>query len=462
MTDSVAVTISPRWNSICTSEAGVDADLVGEVGQRGATRRDERSRRCPCGPACRRSSGPPWPRTPGDARASTCGRDGRDRPDDRTRPGSDRAGRDDRHRGGHRHWDRTRRVHHRDRHDRAHHRGHRGRERRHRRHRDPAHHRGHRRDHRGRHLDRHGPDRGCWDRAESVRVLRHHRRVGTRHARDDPGRAGGRGPAGPALALTRRRARGDAPCPGWARTGCCPDAGCRSACRPVAAREPSGSGPWAPHGVGAAGLGRLRLLGGRRRLDLGRGGRGRGGSRLLDRSGRLGRSGLGGLRLGTGLGGRGLLGRRLGGGLGSRLHLRQQLGTVGVLELLDRRQLDARGSCLCELADSTKLLQRFLAGDAVLLREFGNSGLGHVSPSGPRPLSGVSQTVVGCCRTNWLIARYSSSAHELLLQSLSGRSLLVVVRVEVVAHRCAGQPTLTDLLLAESARGKAFRRTARS
>jgi hypothetical protein len=46
------------------------------------------------------------------------------------------------------------------------------------------------------------------------------------------------------------------------------------------------------------------------------------------------------------------------------------------------------------------------------------SGLGHCSPSGPRPASlsarGGSQTVGGCCK---LIGKYSSSAHELLLQS---------------------------------------------
>jgi hypothetical protein len=41
------------------------------------------------------------------------------------------------------------------------------------------------------------------------------------------------------------------------------------------------------------------------------------------------------------------------------------------------------------------------------------SGLGHFSPSGPRPASlarGGSQTAGGCCK---LIGRYSSSAHEL-------------------------------------------------
>ncbi len=58
-----------------------------------------RSRRCPCGPGRRRSSGPPSARTPGDARAWTCGHVATGRRGDRTHPACCRAGRDDRHRG---------------------------------------------------------------------------------------------------------------------------------------------------------------------------------------------------------------------------------------------------------------------------------------------------------------------------------------------------------------------------
>ena len=70
---------------------------------------------------------------------------------------------------------------------------------------------------------------------------------------------------------------------------------------------------------------------------------------------------------------------------------------------------------------------------------------------------GGSQTNDGWCRTNWLIARYSSSAHELLLQSLS------VGSVREATYSPTGtldSPPAPGVI--RSAREKAFRRTARS
>ena len=186
--------------------------------------RDARSRRCPCGRARHRSSAPPSARTPGDAPAWTCVHDATDHRDARRHPGSatlagttatatgaaaeagattagstgtagaprtatgsaaaagappPRAGR---HRG---------RAHPDDR-DRRAHRGH-----------------GHRR-----------------GRCRRRRGLGHHRRVGARHARAAAGgRRARRTLVVVLVALGAAPGRDGGPCPGWTRTGCCPDAG---------------------------------------------------------------------------------------------------------------------------------------------------------------------------------------------------------------------------------------------
>ena len=248
--------------------------------------------------------------------------------------------------------------------------------------------------------------------AEGARVAGDHRRVGARHA----GTAATRRTRRTAVVLfrlARRRGRTTA----HALTG-------RE--RVVARTRRTRTG----RRTGSRGFLRGRLVGGRlglgRRLRLGDGCLGLGGCRGL----RAGPRGGGCLGLGdgraVGLGGRGcggrsllrsrLLSRRLdglGGGLGG-----QQRVAVGLLELHLDGKLDRRGSRLDELAHLLQLVENFLALDAIGLGELVYSGLGHCSPSGPRPPSlsarGGSQTVGGCCK---LIGKYSSSAHELLLQS---------------------------------------------
>ena len=212
----------------------VDADLLGEVGQRGAARPGERSRRCPCGRACRRSSGLPSARTLDDERAWTCVHGARGHRGDRTHPGCCRADRDD-HVPDHRD-DRRRRTTGAATHAgrtagaaaeaattrgaatgrgtaaaagaTGHHRGHRDR-----------------RGHQG-HRDRRGPPGPPPKAAGDLGII-----AGLGRGMPSPRPAGGRGGRwSPApVPVQRRRASGrdGCPCPGSRRTGCCPGAGRR-------------------------------------------------------------------------------------------------------------------------------------------------------------------------------------------------------------------------------------------
>ena len=256
--------------------------------------------------------------------------------------------------------------------------------------------------------------------AEGGRGLGHHRRVGTRHARA----------TGSATVTRGRRPRGTLVA--GAGTGTRGATGGRTRGGPLAHALAGGEGVVArARGAGAAdragrrglgggrgsrclGRGRLaglggcgllggslgrgllgggggRRLGGRRSLRAGlRTGLGtRGGGRLLS-SRRLGGRLLGGRlvgRLGGGLGGRlrsGLGGRLLGGllrGRGAGL-----LGLQLLAELLAEahlgRQLDGRARRLDELTHLLELLENELALDSELLGELVNAGLGHNSPSG--------------------------------------------------------------------------------
>ncbi len=98
-----------------------------------------------------------------------------------------------------------------------------------------------------------------------------------------------------------------------------------------------------------------------------------------------------------------------------------------------------RGRSLDELADLLQLLQRDLAVDAVLLRESRDTRvLATVAPSGPTRSAREVRPLVGG-GTNWLIARYSSSAHELMLQFLSVDRCRVCI--EPGAFHRLGQPS---------------------
>ena len=108
----------------------------------------------------------------------------------------------------------------------------------------------------------------------------------------------------------------------------------------------------------------------------------------------------------------------LGGGLGG-----QQRVAVGLLELHLDGKLDRRGSRLDELAHLLQLVENFLALDAVGLGELVYSGLGHCSPSGPRPLPsarGVDlRPLVG-------VANSSGSTHRVLMSCCSSPDLSVM------------------------------------
>ena len=380
----------------------VDVDLLGEVGQRRATRAGGRSRRCPCGRARHRSSGPPWPRTPDDARASTCDHDATGHRGDRRHPGSGHAGRDDRHRDD-RH--RRGRSHRDDRRGTA--TGSTGtagatddRER----HRDRAH-----RDDRGRHRDRHRDHRGPGrppgplpNAAGDLGII-----AGLGRGMPDDRAPPSRRPADAADGWSppeprRRRARAPAggPCPGWTRTGCCPDAGRRDGRPGRGAGRLGGRRQRAPRArpagasgsaAGASGSGRRAgsapRLGGRAAVSAGSAGAARARQRPRRPSApRRASAAAGGRlrRLGPGLGAAFLAAasrpRRLGGRCG-----RSGLQLVAVLLLEPHLDggLDRRRCRLDELPHLLELLENELALDTELLGEFVDSGLSHASPSGP-------------------------------------------------------------------------------
>ena len=271
---------------------------------------------------------------------------------------------------------------------------------------------------------------------EGGRGLGHHRRVGTRHARAALGRRAGRtlslgdgvatcglgagtrrGTAAHALArrervVARTRARPGRP------TG--RGAGALGVSVPDSAAGASGSAG----GSGATG-GHGRLGGGRS-LRLGGGGLGR----CLDGLG-LRFDLLGGCLRGAGFLGGCLLGSRLllgrggrGGGRGDGL----QLVAVLLLEPHLDGKLDRRGGRLDELAHLLQLLENKLALDVVLLGEFVNSGLGHVSPSGLETLvRGVASKPLAVC------ANSSGSTHRVLMSCCS--SLLLGLRSVRVRFR---------------------------
>src|SRR6185436_14517297 len=210
-------------------------------------------------------------------------------------------------------------------------------------------------------------------------------------------RPGGRGLGGGARRSGRRLGRGGLGCRGL--DGC--------GCRLLGGRTGSGTRAGARRGLrGGRGLDD--------RLDdgLDHGGRGGLSDRRLGRGGRLGGRLLGGC-LGAGPGG-----GRGGGGRGGGRRRGGGLQRVAVLlaETHLRGELYGRARRLDELAHLLELLENELALDSELLGEFVDSGLGHNSPSGLRPDSGCFSDRYGVCK---LIASYSSSAHELLLQFLS-------------------------------------------
>ncbi len=205
----------------------LDVDLVGEVGQRRASAPGARSRRCPCGRACHRSSAPPCCRTPDGAAACSCGHDATGPPGDRRRPGWSRDRRDARP-DGHRRWDRSHPARHRAAGRRRHHRGsgHRpGPER----HRDPGHRPG---------WEHHPGRRG---RSRRLRATWASSRGWDAACRDRPRHRAPRAGAG-------CRCRDADPCPGRARTGCCRGAGCPDD-PPVAGRGSRGAGRRVPPGL---------------------------------------------------------------------------------------------------------------------------------------------------------------------------------------------------------------------
>ena len=231
--------------------------------------------------------------------------------------------------------------------------------------------------------------------AEGRRGLRHHRRVGARHAGTAlaAGRRTGRtavvatGARGGALAhaLARgervvARARGA----GTADRARCGARGLRgrgSRCLGLGRRGLGLGGRRLRAGLRAGPGSRRRRLGGRGRglgRRLGRGLGSRGGLSDLDDLGGLGgcrgRCGLG-AGLGRGLLGGGLVGRRsLGGGCG-RCGL--QLVAVLLLEAHLDGRLDSRRCRLDELPHLLELLENELALDSELLGEFVDSGLCH-------------------------------------------------------------------------------------
>ncbi len=307
-----------------------------------------------------------------------------DHPDDRRRPGSARAGRDDRGHRGHR---RTQ-----DHRDPAHrHRGHRDREHRHQR-RDrhdrerrsePERHRGraHRRD-RGHHSGLPGRwghrDRGwhrrCWGCERSspgwdaaCRDGRHPRGAadgssssslsrgtgagrrpmpwldanGLLPGRGVPGRAAGRGVGGAGVDASPAGASGSAGGSGSSTTGASGSAGTSATGPGFGAAEASDSTTVAPFDSAVAGAAAFLAAG----FSVGAS-----------------------TDVGLGLGG-------------------QQRVAVGLLELHLDGKLDRRGSRLDELAHLLQLVENLFALDAVGLGELVYSGLGHCSPSGPRPAS---------------------------------------------------------------------------
>ncbi len=225
----------------------------------------------------------------------------------------------------------------------------------------------------------------------------HHRRVGARHA----GTPAGGGRARRTVRRPRRsraaRGRGGGPCPGWTRTGCCRGAGHRDgqpdAVPGLAPRRQAPPGPRArPRRLPPPPESRARGPGPPVPRRAGRAWarwsprpvpRARRRTRSLDAAGAgacVGASAFADA-FGSGLLGRGLGGRCRG--------LRSQQGVaVGLLELHLDGKLDRRGSRLDELAHLLQLVENFLALDAVGLGELVYSGLGHCSPSGPRPLPG--------------------------------------------------------------------------
>ena len=198
----------------------------------------------------------------------------------------------------------------------------------------------------------------------------------------------------------------------------------------------------------------------------GRLGPGLGAVRVGAGAGRLGCGGS--LGLGGGCSGR-LAGRGrcglLGGWPGGGSLLRRGSGRSGGLQLVAvllaethlRRQLDGRARRLDELTHLFELLENELALDSELFGEFVDSGLSHVAPSGLRPDSGCFSDRYGVCK---LIASYSSSAHELLLQFLSVHHGWRASEVRYVASGALVSPAPPPET--RRAREKALRRTASS